>query len=118
MIKFSVASKVAAGVGLIAAVGLASAAQAQDRFEANTRGYFGGYSSFGGYYDTFGGYGGQYSYGYRRYNQVYSPTATLLAIPVQGPSEAQESCGWLKQQAKATGSRKWRARYAACRSGN
>ena len=50
---------------------LAGQASAQDRFEANTRGYFGGYSTFGGYYDTFGSYGGISSYGYRRYNQVF-----------------------------------------------
>ena len=97
---------------------LAGQASAQDRFEANTRGYFGGYSTFGGYYDTFGSYGGISSYGYRRYNQVFAPTATFASVPTLQPGDVGTTCGWLKQKARDTGSAKWRARYAACRSGN
>ena len=112
MVKMSVAA------ALIGAVTLATSAQAQDRFEANTQGYFGGYSNFGGYYDTFGGYGGNYAYGYRRSNGNYSPTATFLAVPIIGPSENGEPCAWLRQRAHETGARKWKARYTACRNGN
>ena len=116
-------AKARAIAGVIAAATVAvlctAPATAQDRFEANTQGYRGGYSTFGGYYDTFGGYGGQYGYGYRRYNSIVSPTATFLAVPVLGASDKQvEPCAWLRQRAKATGARKWKARYAACRSGN
>ena len=74
--------------------------------------------SFGGYYDTFGGYGGQYAYGYRRYNGNYSSTTSLFSIPLYGPSESSDTCGWLRQRAKTTGARNWRARYEACRRGN
>lgn len=93
-------------------------AQAQDRFEANTRGYTGGYSTFGGYYDTFGGYGGQNNYGYRRFNGTYSSTATVFAVPLLDATSSPETCGWLRQRASSTGTRKWKARYAACLRGN
>ena len=102
------------------ATALVTPASAQDRFEAGVPGLgtFGGYNSFGGYYDTFGGYGGQYAYGYRRYNGNYSSTTSLFSIPLYGPSESSDTCGWLRQRAKTTGARKWRARYEACRRGN
>ena len=105
-------------VSAVFVVALGNPAAAQDRFEANTRGYFGGYSTFGGYYDTFGGYGGQNNYGYRRYNQVVSPTAKIIAVPTVQPAEQGETCAWLRRKAKETVARKWQARYAACRSGN
>ncbi len=110
----------ALAIGLTAALGtsIVAPASAQDRFEANTRGNFGGYSTFGGYYDTFGGYGGISSYGYRRYDKVISPTATFASVPTLQPGDVGTTCAWLKQRAKETGSRKWRARYSACRSGN
>lgn len=90
---------------------------AQDRFEAGNQGYRGGYSTFGGYYDTFGGYGGQYSYGYRRYNGSYSSTATVLSMPLVGPTDNPDPCKWLRKRAQDTGSSKWRARYVACFQG-
>ena len=107
-------------VGLAAMLAMASInpSQAQDRFEANTRGYTGGYSTFGGYYDTFGGYGGQNNYGYRRFNGTYSSTSTVLAVPLIDASPSSEACGWLRQRASSTGTRKWKARYAACLRGN
>ena len=114
MVKF-LAQAALAGFAVLSFV---PAAHAQDRFEANTRGYFGGYSTFGGYYDTFGGYGGISSYGYRRYDKVISPTATIASVPTLQPGDVGTSCSWLKQKARDTGSSKWRARYSACRSGN
>ncbi len=104
---------IALGVGCA----MAGTAAAQDRFEAGNRGYFGGYNSFGGYYDTFGGYGGQNAYGYRRYNGSYSPTATVLSIPLTGPTETVDTCSWLRKKAHDTGSKKWRERYIACFKG-
>lgn len=92
-------------------------ATAQDRFEAGSQGFIGGYSNFGGYYDTFGGYGGQYSYGYRRYNGSYSSTATVLSVPLAGPTDTTDTCSYLRKKALATGSKKWRARYIACFKG-
>ena len=94
-------------------------AQAQSWSEANTQGFFGGYGHFGGYYDTFGGYGGRSAYGYRRFDSFYAPTTSFLSVPLLGPTESgSDTCGWLRQKARETGTRKWKARYAACRSGN
>ena len=109
-----------AAIVLCAGFGVAvpQSAQAQDRFEANTQGYFGGYSTFGGYYDTFGGYGGQHAYGYRRYNQVYTPTTSLFALPLDEPVTNPDACATYRQRAKATGSSKAQARYLACRRGS
>ena len=107
--------------GLAAAM-LAGAAQAQERIDAGTTGYFGGYSNFGGYYDTFGnngGFGGNSGYGtYRRTDtrasSTTNSTGTILTFPTAGGADNSNHCAWLRGRAQATNQKKWRQRYAAC----
>ena len=106
-------------VAMLALLVPLSGAVAQERSEIGSQGYRGGVSSFGGYYETFGGYGGYNTYsGYRRYDGSFSSTTSIFAIPLQGPTEGGNACGYLQRRAQETGSRKWAARYQACRRGN
>ena len=106
----------------MASVAFLSAANAQQRIDNGSPGYFGGYSTFGGYYDTFGangGHGGNSGYGsYRRLDtgasSTTATTGTIFTLPLAGGAESNTHCRWLRGRAAATGQKIWRKRYAAC----
>jgi len=107
----------ACACGLVA---LATSADAQSWREANTPGFFGGYSHFGGYYDTFGDYGGHTDYrGYVRTEGENLGVVRLVTIPLQRRSHARlvamrSKCVRLKHRAEETGKHKWKTKYRAC----
>jgi hypothetical protein len=104
----------------LAALASAGSAGAQELRELGNQGYRNGVSSFGGYYESFGGMGGNNTYsGYQRYKGSFAPTTSIIAIPLQAPTQTgAPPCSYLKSRADQTRSKVWRARYQACKNGN